>query len=241
MKHCKKTTSIVLALTLVFSSLACLSFTSSAAAPAVTDTVTYSFLTSIDASKSLHVQGILNDYQLGSRTLDIPFTIDAKENSVSIEAKLSFLSLRALYADGKLYIFIPLFRLYADATSFAGSIGSTIENLLSRIWNEAQYFSQDFVLGETSSAADFNGATYAMETIIENTQTPSFNAKVYYNSDKQIKGVVAYSSTLGRTFNISVDELSTQADEAMLVFPSFYFNLTPLVLAVFSWLVGDIA
>lgn len=227
----KRTTSIILSVALILSSLFAFSSVSFAKAE-VTNTVTYALLNEVSQSHELHIEGTVTDFQLGSRKMSIPFTLDAKDNTVSLEAKVSFLRLRALYKDGKLSVMLPLFRLYAQVNDFVKFDGSLIENVLSRVWNEAQYFVQDFYLGETSDSESFLGGTYAMEEIVENTANPSFRGRVYYDANRQIKGInVKWQGTVNN-LDIAVSSISARADQSKLEFPALYFNITPIVMFI---------
>ncbi len=235
MKTSKRIISALLTFVLIFSCSAAIALTADALEGGEAS-ATEKFLTDIGTTGEMHIEGTLKDFQIGVTKLTVPFTVDAKGDTVSVKTKLSIFNVRILYLNGKCYVMLPAVRLYADY-DLGAALSTTIENVLSRIWSEYKYFAQDFAVSAGESAGVIDGISYSRETIVENTQNPSFSATVLYaDADKSIRAVAGrWNST---EFNVEITAISNDADDSMLSFPIFYFNITPLVLLIFSLLIS---
>ncbi len=157
-------------------------------------------------------------------------TIAAKGNNVAYQFDASFLSVRAVMTNGKVYAFFPtLPYFYAKLDSFALKGVDVWEAV-----KEASHLTTSILDYQKCYTETVDGTEYYVE---EFNDRATVTSKFYYDSDNNLKILKVTDSSKGSVYYTHFESISFEVDNSFFEIPKMAIDVTPLLKWLFATLV----
>lgn len=223
----KKTLSILLTAVLLFASV----FTVNAFAQEPKN-LTVSLINKLNDSQEIMItfkSGGVN--LLGGAESESFDTIAAKGNNVAYQFDASFLSVRAVMTNGKVYGFFPtLPYFYAKLDSFALKGVDVWEAV-----KEASHLTTSVLDYQKCYTETVDNTEYYVE---EFNDRATVTSKFYYDSDNNLKILKVTDHSKGSVYYTYFESISFEVDDSFFEIPKAAIDVTPLLKWLFAMLIA---